>query len=111
MLFATFESVGVIHRLNPNQLATSSEISLSMMASVFERELQKELDVVQGPSETSQGVSADDNQPNVGEVARFLDDLDITASLDEDRLSLVVSGNHEVFHSAPIPATQRFCLG
>jgi hypothetical protein len=111
MLFATFESVGVIRRLDLNQGATSSEISLPMMTSVVERELQRELDVVPGPSETSQSMSAEDDQPNVGEVAGFLDDLHIAASLDEDRLSLVVSGNHEVFHGTPIPATQRFCLG
>ena len=50
-------------------------------------------------------------KPEIDKSTRFIDDPDISATLERDRLNLVVSDMHTMFQGAAMPHTQCFCLG
>jgi hypothetical protein len=120
MLFASFESVGIIRRLSSGQIPPLLGIPVPALAGAAEPELSASADTLQGAPGASESMSVEENNPHdllvedspsVGERATSIDDTENLVLLDEDRLSLVVSGSHTMFHGALIPPTQRFCLG
>jgi hypothetical protein len=56
-------------------------------------------------------VFATETRPSRDEEVRLIDRPDIEATFEDDRMNLVVSGCHKMFHGAEIPSTQRFCIG
>lgn len=121
LLFASCESVGVIRPFKADESQPPLESSITALAGAVERELRSSpadaLQDASGPSEDRivghHLLSAPhaETRSATGEQARIMDGPDIKASLESDRLSLIVSGCHRMFHGKEIPSTQRFCLG
>jgi hypothetical protein len=124
LLFASFESAGVIRYLKPDQTPLPSPFSIPALAGAVEHELRTAVAAVADPLQDTcsalAGIGSEKHAPlafraetqaSAAEPARFIDDPEITASLQDGRLSLIVSGSHTMFQGAPIPHTQCFCLG
>lgn len=121
LFFASVESVGVIRPFNVDQLPPTSRWSIPALANALEHELRPPAtELRQGTAGPKEDMGTDHNresifdmeaQPSKHEEVRLVDRPDIQVTFEDDRMNLVVSGCHRMFHGAGIPSTQRFCVG
>jgi hypothetical protein len=120
-LSAVFESAGIIRRLDAEHEPNATGFSVPALAEVVERELISDSNIPTGSNESSGRDKTEKERklrhfysrmkPNADASANFIDDPDIDAIIEDDRLNIVVSEEHIMFDGRSIPSDQCFCLG